>query len=469
MTLAELSQRLRRADFIDGLGIYVGPAALALAAVRKRLFRVTVRDVTTAELPPPTRPAERLAALTETVARFTREREIDASRTVLSVPRSEAAFNRVLLPAAARENLSQVLEYEIENLIPLPKDEIYYDFSVRDIGTERIEVLLMCIPRRVLHGYLDALAQADVRPRGVILASTAIADFLGFCRGVAQGPLGLLVRENGATEVALLAGGQLIASQLLPDRRLGEPQTVLRVLGRQLAEETLGNEPPSLFRWELRNGEVPRIELPGEKALVDLARDKLDAPEAVFDSGGPALLPALGAALDAVREGTVAVNLLPPEERRGTDEGLSIATVVLVALTALLLVVWGASALTKDITLRRQVRAQLEAVEPQVREVRFLQGEIERLERELDILSIGQEPVVTPLLQRLTELVPADAYLTTLTLRSGKLTLDGQARSASDVLTALERSKRFRNVTFSSPTTKSGDKERFSLIAELGP
>ena len=41
------------------------------------------------------------------------------------------------------------------------------------------------------------------------------------------------------------------------------------------------------------------------------------------------------------------------------------------------------------------------------------------------------------------------------------------ARSASDIITALEKSKRFKNVTFSSPTTKQGDKERFALSAEV--
>ena len=467
MTLGEMSQRLRRADFIDGLGIYVGPAEVALAAVRKRLFQVSLRDTAAVPLPGADQPAERRAALSEAVARFTRERAVDISRTFLAVPRAEAAFNRVLLPVAARENLAQVLEYEIENLIPLPKEDIYYDFSSRDLGEDRLEVLLMCIPRQVVQAYLDALADADVRPRGIVLASTAIADYLAFCRGEAQAPLGLVLRVPGATEVALLAGGRLVSSQLLPASRVAEPQTLVRSLGRQLSDEMLAADDVPLYRWELANGAAPPPVLPGEADLLALAKGRLEAPEAFFASGEPAVLPALGAALDAVREGTVPVNLLPREDRRGTDEGLSITTVVLVGLTAVLLVVWGGSALAKDLTLRSQVRAQLESVDPQVREVRLLQAEIERLQKELDTLSAGQDPVITPLLHQLTDLIPADAYLTTLSLRGGKLILDGQARSASDIITALERSKRFKNVTFSSPTTKVGDKERFSLMAEL--
>jgi general secretion pathway protein L len=464
VTLGELSQRLRRADFVDGLGIYVGTHEVAFAHLSKRFFQVAVKRTATVPLPGPEQPAERRQALTNAVIAFTREGSVDTRRTVLCVPRAEAAFNRVVLPAAARENLAQVLEYEIENLIPLPREEIYYDYSARDHGQERLEVLLMCIPREVVRGYLDALEDALVRPRGIVLASTAIADFVTFCRGQV-GPLGLLVSAPGAMEVALLSGGQLVSSQLLPARRLADAAALERSVARQLAEQALPAEDVPLYRWELANGAGPGIPMPGEGDLLALARGRLEASEDFFASSQPAMLPAVGAALDAVREGTVPLNLLPAEGR-GVDEGLSLTTVVLVALTALLLLVWGGSALIKDALLHRQLQAQLEAIEPQVREVKALQAEIEGLQREIDTLSEGQEPRLTPLLKDLTELVPNDAYLTGLNVRGGKLTLDGQARSASDLITALEKSKRFKNVTFSSPTTKQGDKERFSIVAE---
>jgi general secretion pathway protein L len=467
VTLRELSQRLSRADFVDGLGIYIDDHELALAHLHKRLFQVTVRGTRTVPLPGADRPDERRLALSQAVAGFTRDGEVDARRTVLCVPRSQAAFNRVLLPAAAKENLAQVLEYEIENLIPLPREEIFYDYSARDHGEERLEVLLMCIPRRLVQGYLDALEQATVRPRGIVLASTAIADFVSFCRGSGSAPLGLLLTAPGATEVALLAGGRLVSSQLLSVKQVGDAAALERSVARQLAEEALAANDVPLYRWALANGDGPGISLPGEGDLLALARGRLEAPEEFFSSTAPGMLPAVGAALDAVREGTVAVNLLPAEERHGHDEGISLATIILVALSALLVLVWSGSALVKDALLRRELQAQLQSIEPQVREVKKLQADVDQLQKEIDTLSEGLEPQVTPLMKELTELIPADAYLTGLNLRSGRLTLDGQARSASDLLTALGKSKRFKNVNFASPTTKQGEKERFSIVAEV--
>src|SRR5262249_59362615 len=91
------------------------------------------------------------------------------------------------------------------------------------------------------------------------------------------------------------------------------------------------------------------------------------APRDFFSAPAPALLPAIGAALGAVREGRVAVNLPPAEGRRRSEEGLSLATVVLTAVVMVLAVVWGASALVKDAMLRRQGKQQVRALRPHVR------------------------------------------------------------------------------------------------------
>jgi general secretion pathway protein L len=466
VTLGELSQRIRRADFLDGLGIYVGDHEVALAHVVKKFFNVALRHARTFPLPPAARPGDRRQALAQAVLTFAREHEIDTRRAYLCVPRAEAAFNRVVLPAAARENLTQVIEYEIEHLVPLPRDQVYFDYSVRPLGEDRLEVLLVCIPRESARAYLDALEDAFVRPRGIVLASTAIADYLAFCRGGAEGPIGLLVGAGEAVEFALLSGGRLVASQLVPASRVTAPADLSRSLARQLSDGAFAPEEVQLYRWELSNGAGPALPAFGDGDLLTLAAGRLEAPPEFFESREPALLPAVGAALDAVREGSVPVNLLP-EEGRGHDEGLSVLTVVLAAVTMLLVLVWGGSAIVKDYLLRSDVRARLEAAEPQVKEARGLQDEITELRRQLDILVAGQDRRVTALLKELSDMVPADAYLTSLNLRGDRLTLDGQARSASDIITALEKSKHLKNVSFTSPITRTGDKERFSLTAEL--
>jgi general secretion pathway protein L len=457
---------VRRPDFLDGLGVFVGAFEVSMAAVSKRLFRVRLGDVSTAPLPPREHPAERRQALTSAVRDFVTAHKIDPSQAVLCVPRAEVAVTRVLLPAAAQENLAQVLEYEMENLVPLPREELYYDYAVRPLGAERIEVLLVCVPREIIRGYLDALEEAGVRPRNIGLPSTALADYVAFCRGNATGGIGVLVASPEATELALFADGRLVASQLLSTAVAVDRAALERSIARQLADELLEPEQTTLYQWSLTNGDGPSLPVLGETNLVEMARGHLVAADGFFTAPRP-ILPAVGAALGAVREGVVRLNLLPAENREAFDEGPSIATWVLLVASAVLLLVWGASAMVKDAMLRRQVQARLEELAPDVREVKTIQNEIDELQHQVEILGPAGEGRVTTLLKDLTELIPPDAYLTSMNLRGGRLTLDGMARSASDIITALEKSKRFKNVTFSSPTTRQGDRERFALSAEV--
>jgi hypothetical protein len=102
VTLGELSQRLRRADFLDGLGIYVGTHEVALAHVSKRFFNVTLRRARTFPLPAADRPAERGQALTQAVLAFVGERTVDTRRAYLRSPREDALFNRVAAGRGAR-------------------------------------------------------------------------------------------------------------------------------------------------------------------------------------------------------------------------------------------------------------------------------------------------------------------------------------------------------------------------------
>ena len=466
MTLGELSQRLRRADFLDGLGIYVGPHEVALVHITKRFFRVAVRNVATYPLPDAAHPAERRQAIAEAVGNFARSHKVETRRTYLCLPRTSAILNRFVLPVAARENLAQVIEYQIEQYIPLTRDEVYFDYSVRDVGEDRIEVLVMCLPRSAAQLCLDALEAAGVRPRGIVMASTAIADYLAFCRGDGDAPMGIVLDAENAVELALVREGRLLASQLIPATRANAPGGFARSLARQLGDVMLAPDDVPLYRWALANGHGSVVLDVGEGDLMGLAAGKLEGPPELFERADHALLPAVGAALDAVREGTVDVNLLPVEGRH-RDDGLGLTTLVLAAMVLVLGAVWGTSALVKDEVMRRQLRAQIEEVSPRVREVKALQAQIEDLNKQIEVLTAGEDERLTLLLKEVTDLIPADAYLTSLNLRGGRLTLDGQARAASDLITALEKSKHFKNVSFTSPTTRSGDKERFALVAEV--
>jgi Tfp pilus assembly protein PilN len=464
MTTVQAMQRLRRADLVEGVGIHVGPGAIALAHVRKRFLRVSLEGASVEPLPPVSEAPLRRERLIAAVRAFVAARGIDPKRAALVLPRSLLMASRVLLPVAARENLAQVLEYEIENLVPVPRDEIHYAYSTRPSGEERLAVTLLCIPRTVLHEHLEALAEAGVRPRVVTATSFALADWVAFGTERDE-PIGIVAAEGDALEVSVVDGRDLVTSQVLPKRLLATPEGFRLGVGRIIDEHPVA-EGMAVYGWRLGAG-AELIGALDEAAILELGRERLQTTTDFFEDASAAALPAVGAALGVVREATVEVNLLPVDQRRGTEDGMSIATIAMTALVAVLLLVLGASVLTKDELLHHAVMARVEALTPQVEQVRTLQDEIDALQKRLETLDEGQDRYTIDLVESVTDLVPTTAYLTSLAFRRGRVTMDGMAASASDVLTALEKSRRFKNVAFSSPTTRAGDKERFALSAEV--
>jgi hypothetical protein len=73
-------------------------------------------------------------------------------------------------------------------------------------------------------------------------------------------------------------------------------------------------------------------------------------------------------------------------------------------------------------------------------------------------------------LRDLTELLPTDAWLTTVSLDSKGLEVTGAASAASTLIPLLENSPRFERVEFSSPVTRGRDsKEQFRIRAAWEP
>jgi general secretion pathway protein L len=371
-----------------------------------------------------------------------------------------------VLPAAAQENVRDVVEYEMERIIPLPKSDLYYEFTTRPFGADRIEVLVMCLPQAVVKEHLEALEEALVRPRGVVVSSAAIGDFYCFCREDETGPVALLLGANGDLELALVADRRLVASVVLPTARVREEADCARLVVRELTDELLGLGDVAFFTWGTMNGSGPTVPTLGAEGLLSLGQGRLEAPAELYASQEAALLPAIGAALGAVRENTVSVNFLRGASG-AAEGGRWLVTAVLLLVLVLVSLTFGVSVVARDAMLRAQLDGELERLRPQVAGVKQREEEGAALRRQIEIVTTGQNRHSVDLLREVTELLPDDAYLTTFRLRGNQVQLDGFARAASELIPKLDTSKHFKDVKFGSPTTKAQGRDRFSITMEL--
>ena len=75
-----------------------------------------------------------------------------------------ALIREVELPAAAQENLRQVIGFQMQRLTPFSVDDAYYDYSVIGRRSGKLQVRLAVVPRRTVGRAIGWLAGWDLRP-----------------------------------------------------------------------------------------------------------------------------------------------------------------------------------------------------------------------------------------------------------------------------------------------------------------
>ena len=82
----------------------------------------------------------------------------------------------------------------------------------------------------------------------------------------------------------------------------------------------------------------------------------------------------------------------------------------------------------------------------------------------LELVQASRVPAL-PALRELTETLPAGVWLQSLTMDRQGVELTGQADAASTLIPLLEASPRLERVEFTSPVTKTQNKEQFRIRA----
>jgi len=133
----------------------------------------------------------------------------------------------------------------------------------------------------------------------------------------------------------------------------------------------------------------------------------------------------------------------------------------------LLGIVWAISVVVQEHHLLNVLSQQIETLNPEVHQVQAQEEEATRLQAGLQSLDATTHARVIQLLRDLTDLIPADIYLTSFRYKDGDIELSGVAtRPASDLVAVLESSPCLRNVAPKAPFTKTANGETCTLGAQ---
>lgn len=466
MDLSTTLQRLMKADFLDGVGIAVGAQDVSFVHVHKRFMQVSLRHARTVTLPETGR--ERLDEFDHALHTFLQDIEATPDQVVLSLPRHAAYVSRIVVPESARDVIPEVISYQADQLLPFPKEDLYYDYLTSDVGHEekRIEVTVFGFSRREVEEYLGILLQAQLRPQMVTLSCSALINTLAFCETQTVGPRLLLVPEEHTLEMNSIDGVRLVASQVIPlDPELSKEE-IEEVVGQVVTRSFPGislTETP-LFLCSVASA-FPLV--------VDASHDMqaLTTTQFALNNGdvlpAPAL-PALGAALQSIGEGQGGINLLPEERRAVREKRVSPLTLALVSAIGVLGLLWATVSVVQQIRALNDLGRQRAALTAPVQQVQAQEEEIAQLQKQLQLLDGTGRQKVIPVIKSLSELFPKEYYLSHLRYKEGDVEMSGLgSQSAADLIAELENSSCFRDVTAKAPFTTTPQGETFTLGAKV--
>lgn len=404
------------------------------------------------------------------------QRRLGIRTVALALPRPAVTVKPIELPDVGGE-LRDMVQFELERHLPFPGDDASFDFVPLPAGSARSgggtaarRVLIAAADRKLVEAALRLAEEARLRP---ISLTVAAHDLPALVARRQRGNVVWLHRVGDGTVLLFMAAGQIVLSRSVPtadDHALAaEIQRSLAVTrwatvdavwrsGDGAAETSPADSAPTLFGAPVA---APPY-LSGPRALLGQIGDQ--AP-------GPAQL-ALAVAL-ASRRRARSLDLLPKrlQPRRFTRQQVgAIAALVLAVILGI-----GALLVPGHREQRRlaQINRRIVELDAPVRAVEQTLQELDRKRRLLTTIQSVESGTLRPLpiLRELTELIPSDAWLTTVSLETKGVELTGQAGAASALIPVLENSPRFERVEFASPVTRGRDKEQFRIRTawEAGP
>ncbi len=164
-------------------------------------------------------------------------------------------------------------------------------------------------------------------------------------------------------------------------------------------------------------------------------------------------------------------NLLPLKYRPVPNPWPRYLNISLATLSLLLFILLAAMPAWVSYRQIDGLEQEVKRVSKIAREVDQLRQDADRLQQEALFLQLKKltEPVVTDLLEELSQVIPDNTWLNGLQYNEHKIVIQGQSPSASSLIELIEASPHFRNTSFVSPVTKdmSNGLERFQIASEV--
>jgi type IV pilus assembly protein PilM len=198
--------------------------------------------------------------------------------TVLGLPSSKVFASLVSLPKMSNQELAKSIQYQAEQYIPMPLDEVKLDWLVVGESAEsnQQEVLLVAAPKSLTEAYLDILDHA-----GLDLVAIE-PDAFGLVRSLVPNlSIAVAVLDIGAksTDLVIMSSG---TPRLIRSVAVGG-QTLIKAAAHNLSvDEDQASQ--FLFKFGLTQSKLEGQVFKAIKSGIDMLTSELDKSNKFFTS-----------------------------------------------------------------------------------------------------------------------------------------------------------------------------------------
>lgn len=452
------------------LALSIEPGQLSMVYGSRFFSRIKVEGVRTApfeggKYPTPAQVASALALAINELKAF-------RSEITLSIPKAWAIARLAELPITVKENLANVISYELDRLTPFTSDSAFYDFRVIGEEDRKLSIMLIAAKADIINPYLQALEEKKIRIARVTVSPSAIGTFCTL--GHAQQSTVFANIGAGGYEVGLILDSvltSLCAGNIDADDKTASLDAVVEEINRCTEAATKRGGMPRLVlcTQEGELGAQLKKRVPSAVDLLGGIEGRLNLPQAV----GRIPPAATGSMLESLWPQAKGFNLLQ-KGRREKPKTPVVFTVVLVLVLLALGILYIVAPLRIEGKRLEEIDRRVAAIRTEVKKVEALKKEVDALQGEVSTIHgfKKDKPITLQILKELTTILPKSAWLTRVRITDATVELEGYAAAATDLLPKLEASPYLKKVEFASPTFRDVrlNSDRFVIKMEIeGP
>jgi type IV pilus assembly protein PilM len=104
--------------------------------------------------------------------------KIDTNYVIVSIPEAKSFVRMIKLPPMDVKQIETAVPFEFEQNIPIPIDQVYFDWQIINQNNEGYELLVTASPKDYIDSMIDVLNQIKLKPVAFELESQATARAL---------------------------------------------------------------------------------------------------------------------------------------------------------------------------------------------------------------------------------------------------------------------------------------------------